>query len=588
MSNMARFLLGALASLPALALAQTFEPVTDAMLLDPDPGDWLMINRTYDEQRFSPLDQIDRNNVWRLGLAWSRGLPSGVQETTPIVHDGVMYVVAPGGAVLALDATNGDEIWTYSHRMADGAEEWTGAPESARTKNIAIYDDLVFYPALDGVLVALDAATGRVRWRTEVFDGGTGARHTGGVLVADGKVVTNRACSRRAGCFIAAHDARTGQEVWKFYVTAAPGTRDGDTWADLPVEQRVASSWGLPGSYDPERKVTYWGTANPDPYTRLKRHGSADAVPFTAPVDLYSNSTVALDIETGELVWYYQHNPGDDWDLDHLHERTLITTRFEPDPAAVKWINPGIRRGDLREAVVEVGEGGGIWLLDRATGQFLWATPFPYDIPEFHIADINVETGRTVINADRLFMRDGQRQLVCYHNTRSYWSTAYDPTRNALYIPYHDACLDMTANAKAETGFGPRRSILRPGTDLEDYSSIAKIDLSTGQMTRIHSQVAPGNGSALVTAGDLLFWGDLARRFRAFDPDSGEVLYETVLGGIIQASTITYAVNGRQYVAVMTGNGLSGTANPGLISGVKTVQGHNAIYVFALPERQIN
>ncbi len=341
----------------------------------------------------------------------------------------------------------------------------------------------------------------------------------------------------------------------------------------------------MPGSYDPERGITYWGIANPDPYTRLTRHGSVDAVPYTAPADLYSNSTVALDIETGELVWYYQHNPGDDWDLDHLHERTLITTPLEPDPDAVKWINPGFEPGELRETVVAVGEGGGIWMLDRETGEFLWAMPFPYDIPEFHIADINVETGRTVINTERMFTRDGQRQLVCYHNTRSYWSTAYDPTRNALYIPYHDACLDMTSNSQADRGFGPRRGMLRPGTALEDYSNIAKVDLTTGEIERIHSQVAPGNGSALVTAGDLLFWGDIARRFRAFDADDGEVLFEAVLGGIIQTSTISYAVGGRQYVAVLTGNGVSGTATPGMISGVQTVQGHNEIYVFALPAR---
>ena len=587
MSRITRLVVVVLSGISLSASAQTseFEPVTDEMLLNPDPADWLMINRTFDQQRFSPLEQIDRDNVDRLGLAWSRGLPQGVQETTPIVHDGVMYLVQPGAGVLAVDATSGDEIWSYSHDIPDAAIDFVGTPESQRSKNIAIYEDLIFYPAPDGLLVALDAISGEVRWQTTVFDVSTRTRHSGGVLVADGKVITNRACAQRAGCFIAAHDARTGEEVWKFYITAAPGTRDGDTWGGLPVDQRIASSWGLPGSYDPVRKITYWGTANPTPYTRLTRHGSVDAVPVTAPADLYSNSTVALDVETGELVWYYQHNPGDDWDLDHLHERTIVSTRFEPDPEAVKWINPAIARGEVREAVVSVGEGGGVWLLDRASGEFLWAMPFPYDIPEFHIADINVETGRTVSNAERMFVQDGDRRLVCYHNTRSYWSTAYDPTRNALYIPYHDACLDMTANSQVESGFGPRRGVLRPGTDLENYSSIAKIDLATGRMERIHSQVAPGNGSALVTGGDLLFWGDIARRFRAFDSDDGEVLWETVLGGIIQTSTITYAVDGRQYVAVMTGNGVSGTATPGMISGVATVQGHNAIYAFALPAR---
>ena len=564
----------------ALAQEREHTPVTDAMLLNPDPADWLMINRTYDEQRFSPLDRINRENVGQLRMAWSRGLPSGTQETTPIVYDGVMYLVQPGAGVLAVDATNGDQIWEYWRDVPPGEAE------SARTKNIAIYGDLVFYPTTDGFLVALDVRTGQVRWETKVFELDTNTGHTGGVLVADGKVITNRSCAQQVGCFIVAHDALTGKEVWKFYNTAAPGTPDGDSWGDVPLEGRIASSWGLPGSYDPEAKVTIWGIANPKPYTRLTRHGSADAIPRVAPADLYSNSTVAIDVETGELAWYYQHLPGDDWDADHLHERTLVTTRFDPDPAAVKWINPGITRGEERDAVVAVGEGGGIWILDRATGEFLWAMPFPYDVPEFHISDIDVETGRTHINWDNVFLEDGERHLNCFHNTRSFWSTAYDPTRNALYIPFHDSCLDMTANAENPSGWGPRVGVIRPGSDPDEFMGMAKVDLATGKMERIYTQPVPGNGSALVTGGDLLFWGDMARRFRAFDSDNGEVLWETVLGGIIQTSTITYAVDGRQYIAVLTGDAASGTNGPARLSGVATVRGHNEIYAFALPEAQ--
>ena len=252
----------------------------------------------------------------------------------------------------------------------------------------------------------------------------------------------------------------------------------------------------------------------------------------------------------------------------------------------MKWINPNIARGQERDVVVEVGEAGGIWALDRANGQFLWATPFPLDVPEFHISGIDVDTGRTHINWNSVMKKDKDRILVCFHNTRGYWSTAYHPGKNALYIPYHDACLDMTANSANPQGWGPRRAVMRPGSDPKTFSSIAKVDLATGRIERIHTQPAPGNGSALVTAGDLLFWGDLNRRFRAFDADSGKILWETVVGGAIQMSTITYAVNGRQYVAVMTGDGQSATANPLQLSRIKTVRGHNEIYVFALPEKR--
>lgn len=567
---------------PGLAQEAEYTPVTDAMLQNPNPADWLMINRTFDEQRFSPLDQINRDNVAQLRLAWARGLPRGAQETTPIVYDGVMYLVQPGAAVLAIDATSGDQIWEYRREAPEEAVDYV----NARTKNLAIYNDMIFYPAPDGYLVALDARTGQLRWETQVFELGTGTSHSGGILVADGKVITNRSCSVRSGCFIVAHDALTGVEAWKFYTTAAPGTPDGESWGDVPLEDRVAGSWGLPGSYDPESKLTIWGIANPKPYTRLTRHGSADAIPRVAPADLYSNSTVAIDVETGELAWYYQHLPGDDWDADHLHERTLVTTRFEPDPESAKWINPGITRGEERDAVVAVGEGGGIWVNDRNTGEFLWAAPFPYDVPEFNISDIDVETGRTHINWDNVFLEDGERHLTCFHNTRSYWSTAYDPTRNALYIPFHDSCLEMTANADNASGWGPRVGVIRPGSDPEEFMGMARVDIGTGEMERIYTQPVPGNGSALVTGGDLLFWGDMARRLRAFDPDSGEILWETVLGGIIQTSTISYAVDGRQYVAVLTGDGASGTRGPLQLTGATTFRGHNEIYVFALPEAQ--
>jgi alcohol dehydrogenase (cytochrome c) len=301
-------------------------------------ADWLMINRTYDEQRFSPLSEINRTNVGTLQLAWTRGLPQGTQESSPIVHQGVMYVIAPGGAVQALDGTNGDLIWEYTRNYPSDMAQAIRSPNLSRSKNLAIFQDMVYFAAPDGYLVALDARNGTVRWQTKAHDYKDGTEHTGGLMVADGKLLSNRACKVRAGCFIAAHDAKSGEELWKFYNTPAPGEPGGESGGDLPAAQRSASSWGLPGSYDPQRKVIYWAIANPTPYTRLKRHGRADAVPDAAPSELYSNSTVALDVNTGKLIWYYQHLPGDDWDSDHIHERTLVRTKVSPDPKHVKWI----------------------------------------------------------------------------------------------------------------------------------------------------------------------------------------------------------------------------------------------------------
>ena len=567
-------------SIQAVAQTEGFVPVTAAMLAHPDAADWLHISRTYDEHRFSPLKQINKSNVAQLRMVWSRGLAVGTQESTPLVYRGVMYVIAPGATVQALDATDGDLLWEYRREYPAGVQ-----PRAARSKNLGIYEDLIYFGAPDGFLVAIDAQTGKLRWETKVDNGQITA---GGLLVADGKVISNRTCDqgKREFCFIAAHDAKTGKEVWRFYVTAAPGEPGGDTWGKLPVEQRAAGPWGLPGSYDPVRKIVYWGVANPNAYTRFKRHGSYDALPLSSPAELYSNSTVALNVETGKLVWYFQELPGDDWDADHNHERILVRTRVSPDPRFVKWINPALTPGTEQDVVITVAEGGGMFAVARATGQFLWARPFPYDDPNINMTVVDVKTGRTGVNPDKLFKKDGDTILGCYHNTRGLWQIAYHPGKNSLYVPFHDQCLSMEAVNSNSTGYGRRTGVLRPGSDPNAYMGMAKIDVATGEMRVIYSQPQPTNGSALTTAGDLVFFGDLNRRLRALDADTGKVLWETVVGGMIINSTISYAVNGKQYIMVYTGAAQSATTGPlGLTSKVMPtpVMGHNAIYVFALP-----
>src|SRR5678816_929294 len=275
---------------------------------------------------------------------------------------------------------------------------------------------MIYFGAPDGFLVALDAQTGKLRWETKVDEGQITA---GGLLVADGKVISNRTCQqgKRDFCFIAAHDAVTGKEVWKFYVTAAPGELGGDSWGKLPVEQRAAGPWGLPGSYDPVRKIVYWGVANPNAYTRMKRHGRYDAVSLQSPSELFSNSTVALDVATGKLVWHFQELPGDDWDADHNQERILVHTKVSPDPRFVKWINPTVTPGTEQDVVITVAEGGGMFAVAQQTGQFLWARPFPYDDPNINMSVVDVKTGKTSANPDKVFKKDGDTIVGCYHNT---------------------------------------------------------------------------------------------------------------------------------------------------------------------------
>src|SRR5438477_4855078 len=483
----------ALAAISTAVVAQVrnFAPVTQAMLLNPSPDDWLMYSRTYDAQRYSPLNQINKQNVSRLTQVWKNDLPAGAIEIIPLVHDGVMYVEVPSQdngmpkiAVQALDATTGTLIWEYK-RPNGGA---------ARPKTLSIFEDIVIFAAPDNYIVGLDAATGKVRWETQSTGG-----LSSGTLVFGDKVLTGRTCNgARANCYIAAHDARTGKEAWRFYTAAGSDDPEADkSWGGAPEPGRTASTWGLGGSYDPVRKMIYWGVANPTPNTRAARHaGNPEAISKSAPADLYSNSTVALNMETGKLSWYYQHLPGDDWDQDYTNERILVRTKISPDPKFVKWINPDIPKGQDRDIVVNIGEGGGMWALDRTTGQFLRANPFPYAEPNFLISDIDVKTGKTTINWDLVLKEPGEHHVICAYNTKSYWPMAYHPGKNSFYIPYVDDCLDMTravpapaqAGGTAPTAPGRgrgandgsqperRQGVRRPGSDPEKFGGVAKVN----------------------------------------------------------------------------------------------------------------
>jgi alcohol dehydrogenase (cytochrome c) len=560
---------------------KNYVPVTKQMLENPSPNDWLMYSRTYDAQRYSPLTQINKQNVSQLALAWTRGFGNGVTETIPLVHNGVMYLITPGAIIQALDATNGDLIWGYKRPKMTAAQ---GA--NARSKNLAIYQDMILFTAPDGFVVGIDARTGEQRWETYAGEAG----HTSGPLVVEGTVITGRACAQtRESCFISAYDAMTGKEQWKFYTVPGPGEPGNESWNGAAMDKMMASTWGLPGTYDPARKTLYWGVANPMPNTRAARHaGNADGTGRTTPADLYSNSTLALDPATGKLKWYYQHLPADDWDEDYLHERTLVHTKFNPDPKFVKWVNPDVPKGSEHDMAFMVGEGGGIFALDRADGKFLWATPFPFDTKDFLISNIDGKTGKVTINYDLVMKTPGEHHMICFFNTRSFWPTAYSPKTNSLYVPYIDNCLDMTragTDANGKETRERRGAIARPGTKPEEMNGIAKIDLSTGEMLYFGKSQAPSNGAVLTTAGDLVFHGDLNRRFTAFDAATGKELWETILTGPVAVSTITYAVNGRQYVSVLTGDGL---LSQGLINqmGLKGVpRNANSVYTFALPEK---
>ena len=566
--------------------AQEFVPITDEMLRDPDPGDWLQAYRTYDFQAFSPLDEIDRENVGGLRLAWMRAMEEGAQEIRPLVYDGVMYIAQPGYDHLqALDATTGDLIWDYRRDQPDDIREF--AQFGARTRNLALYGSHVYHLTADAHIIAVDARTGELAWESQTADYRDGITHSSGATIVNGMVVSGRTCSPAsldARCFVAAHDADGGAERWRTYTAAGADDPGGATWGTVPTADRVhVSPWGVPGSFDPELNRVFWGVAVPLPYTRLMRRGTWD-VGDRSPCELYSNSTIAMNADTGAIDWYYQYLPCDDWDQDFVQERTLIDTVVNPDPEAVRWINPNLTgTAEERKIVVVLGEPGGLFVNDRETGEFLWADPFPFDSTErFVISDVDVETGTTTINMDLVAREAGDQFIICGHNVKGWWSWSYSPVTGLLYVPINRSCLNQTLNPRTVSGTGPRFSIPDPDIGPEgDLTEVRAIDISTGREVWRYSQRAPNAGTTLATAGNVVFFGDSNRRFRAFDAETGEVLWETILGSQISGYPVTYEAGGRQYLTVPVGgvgNRLR-TYAPELEAPV----GSNMLVTFTLP-----
>ena len=568
--------------------ARDFVPVTDAMLQDPDPADWPMWRRTLDGWGYSPLDQVSRDNVGELQMVWSRALPAGTQEVTPLAYGGVLYMPTVSDIIQALDATTGDLIWEYRRDLPEDVYEFVGG--NARSmRNIAIYDRQIINISDDDYAYALDVETGDVVWETEIFDyREIPAGHSSGPIIADGRVISGRSCRPRGGpesCVIVAHDARTGEELWRRRTVPAPGEPGDETWGGVPYERRVhVGSW-IPASYDPELRLIFQGTSVTSPAPKFMLGGVENA-------HLYHNSTLAIEVDTGEIRWYYQHL-NDHWDLDHPFERLLVDTAVAPDPDAVSWINPRIQPGEVRKVVTGVpGKTGVVYTLDRETGEFLWATP---TVSQNVINDIDGATGAVTENAEVTFTALGQEVLACptWAGGKDWEAGAYSPLTNTMYMPLRNTCARMLATddvrserARALTAGGQggleiyalaARHQITPGED--QLGTIHAVSAETGRTAWLHEQRA-ATMSVMATGGGLVFGGDVNGRFRALDQETGAVLWEINLGSPVVGFPITYAVDGRQYVAVNTGagGGLNLRLTPELRPSVGSV-----LFVFALP-----
>ena len=568
------------AEFPAQAQVGDFTPVTDAMLQDPDPGDWLMWRRTLDGWGYSPLDQVSRENVGELRMVWSRGLMPGTQEGTPLAYDGVLYMPNPRDIIQALDAVTGDLLWEHRREIPDDAEDYLFA--TATNRNVAIYGNLIIDTSVDDYVFAIDATSGQLAWETEILDYTVNpANQTSGPIIANGRVVSGRSCMPQGGpdaCVITAHDANTGAELWRRRMIPGPGEPGDETWGGVPFEERAhVGSWMVP-SYDPELDLVYIGTSVTSPAPKFLLGGIDNK-------HLYHNSTLALDGATGEIRWHYQHL-NDHWDLDHPFERLLVDTAVAPNPAAVRWINPRLRAGEVRRVVTGIpGKTGVVYTLDRETGEFLWATP---TVTQNVISDIDGATGTVTENSEVVFTGTGQEVLACptWLGGKDWEAGAYSPLTNTMYFPLRNACARMMATATREGDIGARlyalavRNQFAPGFD--QLGTVRAISVETGETLWQHDQRAM-TMSLVSTGGGLLFGGDANGRFRAFDDETGEILWEINLGSPVTGFPITYAVGGRQYVAVSTG--VAGTSAGLLVltPELRPSLGNN-LFVFALPE----
>jgi alcohol dehydrogenase (cytochrome c) len=509
------------------ALLDNLPTVTEEMLLNPSPTDWIHWGGTYDMHNFSRLLQINRENVGRLKAAWRVPLRNGRNNPAPLVHRGVMFVYAVPDTLVALDASNGDVLWRYAH----GSD--------ARVNNhmgVALHGDHVYVPTSDLHVVALEAKTGKVVWDHAIPREYPGIElRSAPMVVKDVVIQPVMGIYTPKGGFVVGLDRKTGEELWRFNVIPRPGEPGDNTWNDLPLEKRSGGSMWCQGSYDPELNLAYFGTAP-----------TYDTKPLVHPVDkngvtndaLFTNCTIALRPETGELVWYFQHLANDQWDLDWVFERQIMELPVD---------------GKKRKVVMTIGKLGILDALDAATGEFL----FSMDMGVQNVVkSVDPKTGDKTLHPYAKVPDPTKEVFIASNNdgARCWPTLSYNPITKRLYVPLaKGGFLVGTEGYQLVSTDVKMQAQPFPDSD-GNMGHVQAVDLAGRKFRWRHEQSPPVISSMLATAGGVVFGGDVNRNFMAFDDKTGEVLWKAQLDDLPSSNIVSYSVKAKQYVAVVVGH----------------------------------
>jgi alcohol dehydrogenase (cytochrome c) len=552
---------------PMPEILKQYKPIPADQLKSPADSEWPMWRRTYDGWGYSPLAQINTDNVKNLEAAWvfSTGVENG-HEAPPIVANGVMFVATPGNQVIAINAKTGTLLWRYRRQLPSPV-----VLLHPTSRGVAVYNDKVYFAGGEAVLVALNARTGEEVWTTEVADNASGYYMSLAPLVADGKVMIGTS-GGEVGIrgYVAAFDAETGKQVWRTYTVPEPGQPGSETWPKGDQWKTGGGSVWVTANYDPATNLSFWGTGNGGPWMGDQRPGD----------NLYIGSTIALDVATGQIKGHMQYDPNESWDWDEVSPPILVDYQ---------------RNGRTVKGLINVARNGYLYFLERTNGpiNFVDGTPF---VRQNVYLSLDPKTGRPNVDPQR---KPGTGKMADF--CPSWWGgknwppAAFNPKTRMLYIPANEnLCSTITGR---EVTYVRGRNYTGAATTLYMYPGAKHIgevqawNVDTGKRVWTHTFAKSANwGPILTTAGGLVFSGGTNdRMFRAFDAKSGKVLWQTPTNSGIIGVPMTFSVDGRQYVAVQSGfgidsRGMQARLNRAFPGEYPEVPEGGAVWVFALPE----